>query len=110
MNLEYFLTMADIAVVRESASADGMGGRSIVTTSTTIARGVIYQAGSNALSFMSDKMYADSSHILVCEPSAYTFTIADKRVTQGGRTFTVQGSDNVMGKSEISVVGLRLQE
>jgi hypothetical protein len=110
MALEDLLTMADITILRETLTNDGMGDSTSTVATTLLSRGVIYQAGQGASRYMSNKMVADSSHVLVCEPNAYTFTPEDKWVTHDGKTFTIQGQpDNVLEYGEIMVVGLRLQ-
>lgn len=108
--LEDLLTMTDIAVIRETITPDGMGDYTTTVTSTILSRGIIYQAGQGSLRYLSNKIVAESTHILVCEPSAYTFTTEDKKVTHKGRTFIIQGvPDDILGYGEILTVPLQEQ-
>ncbi len=108
--LEDLLTMTDVAVLRETETTDGMGDHTSTVVSTILPKALIYQSGQGAMRFLSSKIVAESSHILVCLPSSYSFTPADKWVTHNGRKYEIQGQpEDVMEYGEIMVVGLRLQ-
>lgn len=108
MDLVSLLTMNDISVVRKTSSLNAYGEASTVTTITSISRGIIFQSGYGSTFRISDKLAKDSTHLLVLEPSAYSWSTSDMQVTQGGKTFKVEGvPDNVMDYDEIMVVGLR---
>jgi len=108
--LEDLLTMTDITIIKESQTSDGMGDYSSTTTSTILPKGVIYQAGQGATRYLSSKLTAESSHVLVCLPSVYSFTSEDKRVTHNGKTYIIQGQpEDVLEYGEVMVVGLKLQ-
>ena len=115
MDLTYFLTMTDVAVERDTIVTDGMGGVTTSVVSTTLSRAIIYQEGSTTVfrgyrAVYADKVTQESSHILVCEPSAYSWTLQDQRVKQGGRTFDIVGTPyNIMGLDELMMVGLKQQ-
>ena len=114
MGLADLLTMTDIAVIRITQTEDGMGGFTSTTSTTILPRGTIYREGSASrlsgdFMFVSDKRTKISSHILVCEPSSYTFTNDDTNVTQGSDRFEIVDTKyDVMGYGELLMLGLRL--
>jgi len=108
--LSDLLTMTDITVLKEIVTNDGMGDYTSTVVSTILSKGVIYQAGQGVTRYLSSKLTAESSHVLVCLPSAYSFTSEDKRVTHGGKTYIIQGQpEDVLEYGEVMVVGLKLQ-
>lgn len=113
MDLAYFLNLTTVTVNRHTLAEDGMGGVTSTVTSTILSRATIYQEGSanrfiGFRSYLSDKVVDQSSFVLICEPSAYTWTNEDKTVTYNGRTFDIQGTPyNVMEMDELMVIGLR---
>lgn len=113
MDLAYFLDLTTVTVNRYTQSEDGMGGVTSTVTSTILPRATIYQEGSanrfiGFRSYLSDKLVDQSSHLLICEPSVYSWSNDDRTVTYNGRTFDIQGTPyDVMEKGEIMVLGLR---
>ena len=107
MSLADLLTLQNtVQVARETRTADGYGGATVSTTLTTLSRAVIWAAGASD-SFISDKVAKASTHVLVLEPSEYSWSVDDKHVTYGGSTFKVVGTpDNVLNYDEIEVVSL----
>jgi len=105
--------MTDVYVVKETKTEDGMGGVSTTTSSTLLSKAIIYQEGSNNRfsgwnASLSDKITRESTHILVCKPSAYTWASTDKRVIQGSYIFDIIGNAyNIMDKNEVQMIGLR---
>lgn len=94
-----------VTVERETLTADGYGGNTISTASTTIERAALWSAGA-AKSLISDQLMAISTHVLVCEADE-DIVFTDK-ITYGGDTYTITGHpDNVMAKDEILVVPLK---
>lgn len=105
------LSMTDIGIVSETTTIDENAEWVTTTTTSYIGKGLIYQAGQGANRYMSNKVFTESSHVLVFEPSSYAFTGNEKYVTHGGKTYEIQGKpEDVMEYGEIMVVGLRLQE
>lgn len=108
MALSDMLTLTTVQVSRETVTADGMSGSTITTTATTIIRSALWQAGSGNR-WLSDRIARASTHVLACEPSAYTWTQEDRNVLYGGATYKIIGRpDNVMGLNELQIVPLEL--
>ena len=107
--LRDLLNLTTVAVSRETETNDGMGGISVSATATTLIAAAIWASGSWNR-WMSERMTRDSTHVLVCEPSAYSWGQDDRKVTYGGQTYKIVGRpDNVWNKGEIIVVPLELQ-
>jgi hypothetical protein len=86
-----------------------MGGTSTVTTSTTLIQAAIWQAGSGNR-WMSDRLTRASTHVLACEPTAYTWAQDDRNVTYDGNTYKIVGRpEDVMFRGELTIVPLELQ-
>jgi hypothetical protein len=103
------LTLTTVQVSRETVTADGKGGVKTSTVETTLPNAAIWQAGS-ANRWMSDRITRASTHVLACEPSAYTWTQNDRNVVYGGNTYKIVGRpDNVANTNEMIVVPLELQ-
>ena len=108
MALADMLTLTTVQVLRETTAEDGMGGISRSTTAQTITRAAIWQAGS-ANRWMSDRLTRASTHVLACEPDAYSWTQEDRSVTYDGYTYKIIGRpDDVFNKGELLVVPLEL--
>jgi hypothetical protein len=96
-----------VQVRRITETSDGYGALSSSSSITTLARAAIWQPGSSDVT-ISDKVTKNSSHVLVIEYGAYSFTDDDREVEFGGHTYEITGhSDNVMNRDEILVVGLQ---
>jgi len=103
------LTLTTVQVSRETVTNNGKGGTITSTARTTLAHAAIWQAGS-ANKWMSDRVTRASTHVLACEPGAYTWTQNDRNVIYDGNTFKVIGRpDDIMGRGVITVVPLELQ-
>jgi hypothetical protein len=115
MDLAYFLNMTDITVYKDTVSSDGMGGVTTTTTSTLIPKGTIYQEGSLSRytgfsTFLAGKFSQEISHLLICEPDDYAWSLADKRVTHDSLTYDIVGTPYaIMEVGEVMMVGLRLR-
>jgi len=108
MALKDMLALTTVAVSRETVTPDGMGGSSTSTTSQTLIQAAIWQAGSGNR-WMSDRMTRASTHVLACEPDAYTWTQDDREVTYGGATYKIVGRpEDVMFRGELTIVPLEL--
>jgi len=108
VNIRPWLTLTTVQVGRVTESADGMGAISAATTLTTLSRAAIWQAGSGDR-FISDKVAQASTHVLVLESDAYTWTSTDTNIVYGGNTFNLVGQpDDVANLSRITSVGLEL--
>ena len=95
-----------VQVASEVNTPDGMGGCTTTTTLTTLSAAAIYQ-NSSSKSFLSDRVSAKSSDVLITEPGMHTWTKADQQVINGGAVYNITGiPDDVMGLGEIMVVGL----
>jgi hypothetical protein len=103
------LTLTTVQVSRETVTNDGKGGTTTSTASTTLAHAAIWQAGS-ANKWLSDRITRASTHVLACEPGAYTWTQNDRNVVYGGNTYKIIGRpDDVANQGELLVVPLELQ-
>lgn len=105
------LTLTTVQVSRETETSDGMGGTTTITSTTTISRAAIWQAGSSNLGrFMSDRITRASTHVLACEPAEYTWTQDDRSVLYAGGTYKIIGRpDDIAIRGELLVVPLELQ-
>ncbi len=102
------LTLTTVQVQRETVTDDGMGGTTITTTATTILKSALWASGTGNR-WMSDRVSRASTHVLACEPNAYTWTQEDRNVLYGGQRYKIIGRpDNVMQQSEIIIVPLEL--
>ncbi len=108
MNIAPWLDLTTVQVGRVTETADGMGAISATTVLTTLTRAAIWQAGSGDRS-LSDKIAQGSTHVLVVETSARTWTSTDSVIVFAGDTYNLVGRpDNVANQDEITVVGLEL--
>lgn len=104
--LRDWLTLKDVQIARKTEVSDGMGGMSVTTTHTTLPRAIIWSPGQSQR-YVSDKMARASTHVLITDPSDYTFTDQDFEVIHGGKTYRITGpSDDVMELGEITQTGL----
>lgn len=104
--LSDLLNLTGVQIIRVSMTDDGMGGNTPTSSVTTISKCAIFQNSSNK-SFLSDRVSAKSSDVLVTLPSAYSWTKDDQQVINGSKVYNVVGiPDDVMEKGEIEVVGL----
>ena len=108
MNIKPWLTLTTVTVGRVTETADGKGAMSSSTVTTTLPRATIWQSGSGD-SYLSDKVAQASTHILVCEASARTWTSTDTVVTYDSNAYNVVGRpDDVGNQEQLVVVGLEL--
>ena len=109
MALAFFLTILDAQVIKRTEVSDGMGDVVSTTTATTLSRCCILQTNSFN-KYMSDRVNRASSHVLVCEPSAYSWSQDDREITRGGLTYKIAGRpDNILDMDEMIVVPMDLQ-
>ena len=108
MALADMLLLTTVAVSRETVTPDGMGGNSTATTSQTLIQAALWQSGTGNR-WMSDRMTRASTHVLACEPTAYTWTQDDRHVTYDGNTYKIVGRpEDVMFRGELTIVPLEL--
>jgi len=108
VNIKPWLTLTTVTVGRVTEATDGKGAMSSTTVTTTLPRATIWQSGSSD-SYLSDKVAQASTHVLVCESSARTWTSTDTVITYGGNAYNVVGRpDNVANMSQLVTVGLEL--
>ena len=108
MNIKPWLTLTTVTVGRVTETPDGKGAMSSSTVTTTLPRASIWQSGSGD-SFLSDKVAQASTHVLVVENSARTWTSTDTVITYGGNAYNVVGRpDNVANQDVLVSVGLEL--
>ena len=108
MSVSDLMSLTTVQVARETAPAnDGMGAQTAATTTlTTLTRAAIWQAG-NSDRFLSDKVAKASTHVLAYPTGYYAWNDNDKFVVYDSDTYKVTGrGDDVMNRSEITVVGL----
>jgi hypothetical protein len=105
--LSDLLNLSGVQIVRVSTTDDGMGGVATTTsTVTTINKCAIFQNNSGK-SFLSDRVSAKSSDVLILLPSIYSWSKDDQQIVNGSKIYNIVGiPDDVMGKGEIEVVGL----
>lgn len=104
--LSDLLNLTGVQIIRVSMTDDGMGGNTPTSSVTTISKCAIFQNSSNK-SFLSDRVSAKSSDVLITLPSAYSWSKDDQQVINGSKVYNVVGiPDDVMEKGEIEVVGL----
>lgn len=107
--LRDMLNLTTVQVSRETVTPDGMGGSSTSTSLTTLSYSAIWQSGS-ANRWMSDRVMRESTHILACEPSAYSWTQDDRQVINGSETYKIIGRpDDIMNNGEIVQIPLERQ-
>ena len=108
MNIKPWLDLTTVQVGRITQGSDGMGGISSSTAMTTLSRAAIWQSGSGD-SYLSDKVAQASTHVLVCESGARTWTATDEIVTYDDQTYRIVGQpDNIANQSVLVSVGLEL--
>jgi hypothetical protein len=106
MSLRDLLSLTSVQVARETLTEDGFGGSTVSTVLTTLGSAAIWQAGTSDR-FLSDKIAAASTDVLVTEPSQYTWTTDDKYVVYGSRTYRIVGQpDDVFEYGEVQVVAM----
>lgn len=97
-----------VTVNRITETSDGMGGTTSSTTSTILTLAAIYGSGSSNR-WLSDRINRDSTHMLICEPSAYSWGQDDRTVTYNGATYKIIGRpENVMQLNEVLTLPLEL--
>jgi hypothetical protein len=107
--LRDMLNLTGVSVQRITETDDGMGGI-ISSVETIIISGpsAIWMSGSSSR-WLSDRITRASTHVLACEPSAYTWTQDDRNVTYGGATYKIIGRpENIMQMDEICTIPLEL--
>jgi hypothetical protein len=104
--LSDLLNLSGVQIIRVSTTDDGMGGNTPTSSVTTISKCAIFQNSSNK-SFLSDRVSAKSSDVLITLPSTYSWSKDDQQVVNGSKVYNIVGiPDDVMEKGEIEVVGL----
>jgi hypothetical protein len=104
--LSDLLNLSGVQIVRVSMTDDGLGGQTPTSAVTTINKCAIFQNNSSK-SFLSDRISAKSSDVLILLPSAYSWSKDDQQVINGSKVYNITGiPDNVMEMDEIEVVGL----
>lgn len=101
------LNLTGVQVIRVTSTSDGMGGEATITSAiTTINKCAIFQNNSNK-SFLSDRVSAKSSDVLVTLPSYYSWSKDDQQIINGSKVYNITGiPDDILEKGEIEVVGL----
>ncbi len=108
MNIGPWLDLTTVQVGRMTEAGNGLGAVSQTTVLTTLSRAALWQAGSND-GLLSGKVAQQSSHVLVVETNARTWTSTDTVIVYAGDTYGVVGRpDNVANQSELTVVSLDL--
>jgi len=110
MGVEDFLTLTGVTVRRVSEISNGKGGKVSTTATTVLSKAMIFQSNaSGRYGYFSDRLNRNSTHTLVCEPSAYSWDQNDREVIYDGFTYKIiDRPDNVLYKGEIMVVALEL--
>ena len=85
---------------------DGFGATSTATTITTLSRASIWQVSARD-SYLSDKIYKASTHVLALLPDEYTFTDNDAEVYYDSKTFQLTGHENdVCEYGKVKIIGM----
>lgn len=93
-----------VTVTRETITSDGMGGTTTSTVVTTLGKAALWQA-SSADRFLSDRLKAVSSHVLVCRTT--DDIVSTDTVTYDGTEYTISGEpDDIMQMGLIQAVPL----
>jgi len=96
-----------VSVIRIAETNDGMGGITTTTSATVLDRAAIWQNGANN-PYLAGRVSLESTHVLAHIPSSYSWTVDDRRVVYDGKTYNVKGSDDVIHKSMLTIVGLEI--
>lgn len=87
-------------------SSDGYGATTTATSITTLTRASIWQVSARD-SYLSDKIYKASTHVLALLPDEYTFTDDDAEVLYDSKTFQLTGhEDDVCEFGKVKVIGM----
>jgi len=101
------LNIKDSVQIRKVVeSSDGFGATTTATTVTTLSKASIWQVSARD-SYLSDKIYKASTHVLAILPDEYTFTDDDEQVLYNGATFELTGhEDDVCYFGKVKVIGM----
>ena len=101
------LNLKNAVVIRKmTESPNGFGALSTSTSLTTLTKASIWQV-SGRDSFLSDKIYKASTHVLALLPAEYDFTFTDEEVLYDGKTFVLTGHENdVCEYGKVKIIGM----
>jgi hypothetical protein len=99
----------EVTITRITETSDGLGGLSVSSAITTLARANIWQVSGGDRS-LSDKITKSSTHVLALEYGAYSFTDADRYVNYAGAQYKLTGHyDDIANRKELLLAGLTWQ-
>ena len=97
---------ATVQIRKVTETPDGFGALSTSTSLTTLTKASIWQV-SGRDSFLSDKIYKASTHVLALLPAEYEFTFTDEEVLYDGKTFVLTGHENdVCEYGKVKIIGM----
>ena len=101
------LNLTDTVQIRTVVETpDGFGATSTATTITTLTRAGIWQVSARD-SYLSDKIYKASTHVLAILPDEHTFTDDDEQVLYDSKTFEIVGHENdVCEYGKVKIIGM----
>ena len=107
MSYSQMLNIKNAVQIRKVVeSPDGFGATTTATTITTLSKASIWQVSARD-SFLSDKIYKSSTHVLALLPAEYTFTDDDEQVLYNGATYELTGhEDDVCYYGKVKVIGM----
>jgi len=109
MSLRSHLNLSSVTITRTVTTTDNYGDP--VTTSTTaiISASAIWSPTQGDRR-ISDKIAKTSTHVLVIEPDAYTFTDDDKTATYDSVVYNLVGhQDDVSNRGVLTMIGMERQ-
>lgn len=106
MSLRDLLPLTTVTVQRDTVTPDGMGGNTTTSVITTVPNAIIWGAGSGS-GLLSDKITAESTHVLAIVTGDYIFNDNDRIVTYNSNTYRLVGHpDDIMQKGELTIHGM----
>jgi hypothetical protein len=115
MNITDYFTdekVSGIEIITTQGGIDPVTGLPTQGSDTTIMTlsGILYQSSARD-TFISDKVRAESSNVLILDPDDITTTIIDSfKVKYNNNTYSIVKADNVAFQGEAVVIALNLND
>ena len=95
-----------VQIRRVVETSDGFGATTTATTVTTLSRASIWEVSARD-TYLSDKIYKASTHLLALLPDEYTFTDDDEQVLYDSKTFELTGHENDVAQyGKVKIIGM----
>ena len=109
MSLRSHLNLSGITITRTTTTVDDYGDPVTTSATSIISLGAIWSPTQGDRR-ISDKIAKTSTHVLVIEAGAYTFTDDDKTATHGGVVYNLEGhADDVSNQGVLTMIGMERQ-